>query len=345
MIFLYDCHSFIIDPSNNRWFNEIPPNCPVAPQVGFTLASVGQLCSLLQPLFCGLSRLGDSVPRPTASILGEIQPTNRSGRCEALSTNQCGVLLVDGFMMFPVHVYMTFQCLKSGWDDPKLLLLDCSGGSGSAKNIQEPGLILVFLWIYFFHIALYHTTIALTVSNSYFQGDLAEHHLCPSVGGCFGAPMVVSLGNIFRYHLGSLAFRSFALMLCTVARVVFEYVERHTKERVERWRVSASAENGLGWSWVCCQGNAVTAKRTPLWYPMVAICGNVSVSISCPRISGNLGHGCSRRRRTKTSWPKPFDASRSAASTCSTDVCATSPSRWDDDWDAIHRCIVHIHSI
>jgi hypothetical protein len=46
--------------------------------------------------------------------------------------------------------------------------------------------------------------------------------------------MVVSLGNIFRYHLGSLAFRSFALMLCTVARVVFEYVERHTKERVER---------------------------------------------------------------------------------------------------------------
>ena len=41
--------------------------------------------------------------------------------------------------------------------------------------------------------------------------------------------MVVSLGNIFRYHLGSLAFGSFALMLCTVARVVFEYVERHTK--------------------------------------------------------------------------------------------------------------------
>ena len=99
---------------------------------------------------------------------------------------------------------------------------------------EQPGLILVFLWIYFFHIALYHTTIALTVSNSYFQGDLAEHHLCPSLGGCFGAPMVVSLGTIFRYHLGSLAFGSLALMVCTVARVVFEYVERHTKEATDQ---------------------------------------------------------------------------------------------------------------
>ena len=39
-------------------------------------------------------------------------------------------------------------------------------------------------WIYFFHGAIYHSSIALTVSNSYFQGDLQEHHLCPSTGGC-----------------------------------------------------------------------------------------------------------------------------------------------------------------
>lgn len=102
--------------------------------------------------------------------------------------------------------------------------------------------MLVLLWIYFFHIALYHTTIALTVSNSYFQGDLQEHHLCPSLGGFFGAPMLVSLASIFRYHLGSLAFGSLALMICTVGRVVFEYVERHTKDVTKELRQSLAFE-------------------------------------------------------------------------------------------------------
>ena len=102
--------------------------------------------------------------------------------------------------------------------------------------------MLVLLWIYFFHIALYHTTIALTVSNSYFQGDLQEHHLCPSLGGFFGAPMLVSLASIFRYHLGSLAFGSLALMICTVGRVVFEYVERHTKDVTKELRQSPAFE-------------------------------------------------------------------------------------------------------
>ena len=149
-----------------------------------------------------------------------------------------------------------------GWSQT-VTCLDCSGEllSGSTKN-------QVWYWFScgstFFHIALYHTTIALTVSSSYFQGDLAEHHLCPSVGGCFGAPMVVSLGNIFRYHLGSLAFGSFALMLCTVARVVFEYVERHTKERKsdEFQQLLKRGLGDLGCSCVCCQSSAVTAIRT-----------------------------------------------------------------------------------
>ena len=63
-------------------------------------------------------------------------------------------------------------------------------GKENVENFQKIAtisLVLVFLWIYFFHIALYHTTIALTVSNSYFQGDLHEHHLCPSLkGSAFG---------------------------------------------------------------------------------------------------------------------------------------------------------------
>ena len=128
-------------------------------------------------------------------------------------------------------------------------------------------LALVLLWIYFFHIALYHTTIALTVSNSYFQGDLQEHHLCPSLGGCFGAPMLVSLVSIFRYHLGSLAFGSLALMICTVGRVVFEYVERHTKDGTKELRQSLAFEKGLTmfetlviqemltWCGILCIGN------------------------------------------------------------------------------------------
>ena len=49
-----------------------------------------------------------------------------------------------------------------------------------------------------------------------------------------GAPVVVSLLTIFRYHLGSLAFGSLALLLCTVARLAFEYVEHHTKELADQ---------------------------------------------------------------------------------------------------------------
>ena len=54
--------------------------------------------------------------------------------------------------------------------------------------------------------------------------------------------MLVSLASIFRYHLGSLAFGSLALMICTVGRVVFEYVERHTKDVTNELRQSLALE-------------------------------------------------------------------------------------------------------
>jgi len=146
------------------------------------------------------------------------------------------LLLLVSFAVFFTFFFVAFLGLATASNDQLEMVLGkyhFPTGAEDLKHFQQISawcLVLVLLWIYFFHIALYHTTIALTVSNSYFQGDLQEHHLCPSLGGFFGAPMLVSLASIFRYHLGSLAFGSLALMICTVGRVVFEYVERHTKE-------------------------------------------------------------------------------------------------------------------
>lgn len=172
------------------------------------------------------------------------------------------------------------------------------------QQISAVCLILVFLWIYFFHIALYHTTIALTVSNSYFQGDLAEHHLCPSVGGCFGAPMVVSLGNIFRYHLGSLAFGSFALMLCTVARVVFEYVERHTKEATDQNLLAKTIRCVTK----CCINMLYGCLRylTQYAYIYIAVIGEAFVPSCCKSFQLFAKYPAQVALNTLTTWALGF---------------------------------------
>ncbi|CAE8644289.1 unnamed protein product [Polarella glacialis] len=95
-------------------------------------------------------------------------------------------------------------------------------------------LLVGFLWIYFFHVAVFTTTVALTVSRWYFRGDLQAHRVCPTLGGCLGLPLVVSLCQVFRYHLGSLALGSLLMTVVTIPRLVLEYIDHHTQEATEQ---------------------------------------------------------------------------------------------------------------
>jgi len=138
---------------------------------------------------------------------------------------------------------------------------------------------ITFIWLYFFHVALFQTSIALTVSRWYFRGDLQDHHLCPSVGGCLGGPVAVSLLQAGRFHLGSLAFGSMALTACTVPRLVLEYVEKHAKDTGEQNALAAviRCTTRCCLSWLHCCLKFVTEYA----YIYLAVIGEPFCSSAC----------------------------------------------------------------
>ncbi|CAE7749977.1 slc44a4 [Symbiodinium pilosum] len=139
--------------------------------------------------------------------------------------------------------------------------------------------VVSFIWLYFFHVAVYHNTIALTVSRWYFRGDLQEHHLCPSLGGCLGGPVAISLLQAFRYHCGSLAFGALALTVCTIPRVLLEFLEKHAKETGEQNALAAAVRCATRCclSWLHCCLQFVTEYA----YMYVAVIGDPFCSCAC----------------------------------------------------------------
>lgn len=155
-------------------------------------------------------------------------------------------------------------------------------GDEAVRRFQQGAagvLIVSFIWLYFFHVAIYHNTIALTVSRWYFRGDLQEHHMCPSLGGCLGGPVAISLLQAFRYHVGSLAFGALALTACTVPRLVLEYVEKHAKETGEQNALAAAVRCATRCclSWLHCCLQFVTEYA----YMYVAIIGEPFCPSTC----------------------------------------------------------------
>eukprot|EP00439_Symbiodinium_sp_Y106_P037205 s3703_g4.t1 len=179
-------------------------------------------------------------------------------------------------------------------------------GDEAVRRFQQGAagvLIVSFIWLYFFHVAIYHNTIALTVSRWYFRGDLQEHHMCPSLGGCLGGPVAISLLQAFRYHVGSLAFGALALTACTVPRLVreaqscshlqvgiaqvtqvcavfrLEYVEKHAKETGEQNALAAAVRCATRCclSWLHCCLQFVTEYA----YMYVAVIGEPFCQSAC----------------------------------------------------------------
>ncbi|CAE8689117.1 unnamed protein product, partial [Polarella glacialis] len=104
-------------------------------------------------------------------------------------------------------------------------------------------LIIGFLWVYFFHVALFTTTVALTVARWYFRDAENEHQVGAGLGNCLGWPVLASLRQVFRYHLGSLALGSLLMTVFTIPRMVLEYIDHHTK--------SATGQNALARGLLC----------------------------------------------------------------------------------------------
>lgn len=83
-------------------------------------------------------------------------------------------------------------------------------------------LVFTLVWVYFFHVGLFVTIVAHSVTTWYFRKhgevlDAARHVL--------GFSIIASTSQICRYHLGSVAKGSFLMAVCTMPRIIFEYFQ------------------------------------------------------------------------------------------------------------------------
>mmetsp|Transcript_25467 Transcript_25467/g.49918 ORF Transcript_25467/g.49918 Transcript_25467/m.49918 type:complete len:751 (+) Transcript_25467:65-2317(+) len=93
-----------------------------------------------------------------------------------------------------------------------------------------------FLWIYFYHIAAFQTTIAGAVAHWYFYRLDPEHSAGTGIhskGWFFGRPLVYAYCRVVRYHMGSLALGSLILALVTLPRIILEYLDQQSKRASE----------------------------------------------------------------------------------------------------------------
>jgi len=89
-----------------------------------------------------------------------------------------------------------------------------------------------FLWIYFYHVAAFQTTISGAVAHWYFFRLDPEHSAGTGIhsqGWFFGRPLVYAYCRVVRYHMGSLALGSLILALVTLPRIILEYLDQQSK--------------------------------------------------------------------------------------------------------------------
>lgn len=106
----------------------------------------------------------------------------------------------------------------------------------SYQNIQKTlGWICVFgyLWVYFFHMALFTSVVANCVVDWYFyrlDQEAGEYDGVGSPGYFFGKETLGALWSIIKYDLGTLCFGSFLIALCTLPRLILEYIDQEMKQ-------------------------------------------------------------------------------------------------------------------
>jgi len=110
------------------------------------------------------------------------------------------------------------------------------GFVNSAEDVKR--MIMWFIlfsaiWVYSFHMAVGRTTIAGAVAQWYFYRMDEDNDAGTGIhakGWFFGRPVIYALGRVLRYHMGTMAFGSFIISLCTMPRIILEYVLAQTPQ-------------------------------------------------------------------------------------------------------------------
>lgn len=93
--------------------------------------------------------------------------------------------------------------------------------------------LFAFFWLTQFVISCQHIVIAGAVATWFFTRD--KNHL--------GAPILISIKNVIRYHLGSVAFGSFIIAVIKLIRFIMKQVENYLKRQ----------QNPASFILKCCQ--------------------------------------------------------------------------------------------
>eukprot|EP00930_Biecheleria_cincta_P098053 TRINITY_DN89740_c0_g1_i1.p1 TRINITY_DN89740_c0_g1~~TRINITY_DN89740_c0_g1_i1.p1 ORF type:complete len:757 (+),score=88.28 TRINITY_DN89740_c0_g1_i1:103-2373(+) len=121
----------------------------------------------------------------------------------------------------------------------------------TARKMFLYAVVFSFLWLYFFHRALFSTTVAGAISHWYFYRNDPERNAGTgrySQGYFFGRPVLFALGRVLRYHLGSIAMGSFLVAACHVPRLALEYATQQLKQETAPNPLAATVVRITG----CC---------------------------------------------------------------------------------------------
>mmetsp|Transcript_74453 Transcript_74453/g.215864 ORF Transcript_74453/g.215864 Transcript_74453/m.215864 type:complete len:762 (-) Transcript_74453:124-2409(-) len=144
------------------------------------------------------------------------------------------VALLGGGLAFTMVCIMTLRPTALLRFSEKYPFIDVSEFQEDPERAQRYLIYLVgfsVLWLWFFHVALFLTTVSGAVADWYFYrlDPVAERRIgigMRSPGWYFGRPVLMSCGRVIRYHVGSVAVGSLILALVKLPRLALEYAEQ-----------------------------------------------------------------------------------------------------------------------
>lgn len=122
---------------------------------------------------------------------------------------------------------------------------------GAAQETIGILVVVVFLWAYFTHVAVFVCIVALTVTHWYFYRKDSDNNMglnCCRYGWYPCKPVTISFFKVFRFHFGSLAVGALINTIATIPRLLLEYVTRQTKISEQHNQLTRA----LGWTTRCC---------------------------------------------------------------------------------------------
>ncbi|CAJ1410695.1 unnamed protein product [Effrenium voratum] len=154
----------------------------------------------------------------------------------------CSMMAVSLMMLWVALSISTLQAM----DVPEILeawkghvapaLVQLGFTDDPLRQLRQIALVFnlfVFLFSYYFHVALCISITAMCVSHWYFYRDDRDRNAGTGInsdGWFFGRPVLLAFQRICRHHIGSLVFGSCIMSVATLLRLAMEYVAAKTKD-------------------------------------------------------------------------------------------------------------------